>query len=438
MATVGDGVFSRPEPGRRTRVLLAGSDTLRTPAQQALDRILRSGQATSVLQLYLSRVHPAGPQPHHRRVARCLFDDAVQAGGQVFTCSNGDLLMIAGPDTVAGLGATLLRLFRGEAPADQQLLGLWSLPDDEAAIHAAFATSAELQSSAREQAAPLGTIAAISVMLSSAPCGELIRRQVAVQIVGGRLRPLFHELSISVPALEAHIGMRLPSGADPYLSRYLAGQLDERMLGGLADAELDRIHALNVNLPLTCAGSPGLSALSGAARQAGLLLGVEIPFVEVMADLPRFTALRAAWQADGWRVLLDGIDHHMLLQCDPASLLPDLIKLEWSALIPAQPAREQRRLARALEAVGTDRVVLDRADTETALIWGIERGITRFQGRHVDAMLAADRLRMCEHAAGCSLRQCIDRAAATDADGQIGCRDTGLLAGVLHRSPVAS
>jgi hypothetical protein len=57
-------------------------------------------------------------------------------------------------------------------------------------------------------------------------------------------------------------------------------------------------------------------------------------------------------------------------------------------------------------------VVLHHAETEAALRWGMAQGLRRFQGRHVDAILAAGRILACPQATGCTVRQCMDRGAA--------------------------
>ena len=410
--------------------------SLESPAERALDRVVRSGQPASVLRLHLSRLPPAYLRPYHGRVARCLFDDAVQrGGGQVFACRNGDIVLIAGADPVASLGAVLLRLFRTEAAGDHQLLGLWSLPEDEAAVRAEFAASLDRTIPAEDPPAPMGAIAAIGTLLAAAPNGELVRRQTAVRIEGGRMRGLFQKLSVSVKAVEARIGINLQHGANPYLFRYIAGQIDERMLVPLAQAGVHWVEALHIHLPLAALASPGFGTLRSAARHARTQLGVEVSLAEAIADMRGFQAARDRLHEDGCTVVLDGVSPHAMLHCDPAALRPDLLKLEWSPLLPALPAREQRRLCRAVSQFGAERIVVYRAETEAALVWGLGQGITCFQGRHVDLMLAADRVRGCSHSAGCSLRQCIDRAAATDEAGQRGCLDTALLGGELHWRP---
>ena len=62
--------------------------------------------------------------------------------------------------------------------------------------------------------------------------------------------------------------------------------------------------------------------------------------------------------------------------------------------------------------------MLHGADTEAALRWGLAQGIRRFQGGHVDPTLGAERMMACPVAAGCTLQECAERAAATGAVGR--------------------
>ena len=438
----GSGGRPAGREGQR-RTFLSTASALETPAERALDRVVRSGHSASVLRLYLSRLHPSGVRPYHGRVARCLLDDAVQAaGGQVFVCKNKDLILIAGPEPVAAVALLLLRLFRTEPAADNTLVSVWSLPADEAQIRAELATSYGDPGPVEEVATPLGAITAIHTLMAGMPEGELMQRQTAVRIVGGRFFGLFQELSVNFAAIEERIGMTLPAGSDPYLVRYIAGQLDSRMLAWLSKQGLRTSPALNVNVPLAGIATPGFDALRAAARASGTLLGVDIALTEALADLRLFRDTRDRLQADGCTVALDGVDHHAMLVCDPAALKPDMLKLEWSPLIPALPARSQARIRGAIGALGIERVVVCRAETEAALMWGLGEGIGCFQGRHVDLMLAAERIAACAHSSRCKLPQCIERAAATTPAARVGCLDQARLEGgqlwsVARPAPVA-
>jgi hypothetical protein len=104
------------------------------------------------------------------------------------------------------------------------------------------------------------------------------------------------------------------------------------------------------------------------------------------------------------------VPHLALLLAEPAALRPALLKLDWSPPMAELPAGERSALAAALERIGPERVVLHRADSEAALRWGLAQGVRRFQGRHVDAMLAARRMVACPHAARCGVNRCVEQA----------------------------
>jgi EAL domain-containing protein (putative c-di-GMP-specific phosphodiesterase class I) len=418
------------------RVILAPNHVAQSPLNEALERVVRLARPASVLMLRLSGLHAPGPRPHHRRIARALLDEVVRGhGGQVFTCPNGDLVLLSDPAPAASVMATLSQLFRLEAPSRDALLALWSLPADHDAARSELRRIPTTAPVAEDPPAPLGAIAAVGALLAAAPFGDLIRRQAGVRIGAGEVETLYQELSFSLPALEAKIGLPLPAGADPYLFRHLAARLDERMLEALVAGSLQGGSTLHLNLTLAGALSPEFTRLAAAASAAGTRLGVELQFMEVVADLALYAEVRSHLQAAGCAVVVDGVDHFALLFATPAALQADLLKFDWSPRIPALPAREQRILAGVIGSVGANSMLLNRAETEAALAWGRSQGIRRFQGRHVDAMLAADRITACPHSAACTLRQCIDRSAATDAIGQIGCRNTALLDGSTQRQP---
>ena len=426
--------------GTGGRVILAPTSHAASPLQKALDLGLdwasRTKRPVAVLVLHLSRLHAPGPRPHHRRIASALLEGAIQIhGGQIFSCSNGDFVMVTDPATGAALVPTLSHLFRPEAPGVDRLLTLWSLPTDADAARAELATATPYTTMIEDAPVPLGAIAAAEAVLAATPTQELMRRQTAVRITARGIEPLYQELTVSLAALEARNGAPLPVIGDPFLFRHLAGRLDERLLRAASDAQLTTPDALHLNLTVSTILSDEFARFA-VGRSAGSSLGVEIQFMEAVSDLSRFTAACERLRRTGCSLVLDGLDHSALSLARPARWNPALLKLDWSPRMATLPARERRLLADSIKAFGADRIVLHRAETEAALAWGRQFGIRRFQGRHVDAMLAAERLTVCRFARACTLRQCIDRAAATGPAGRAGCNDTALLDTVQPRAAV--
>lgn len=393
------------------------------------------------LVLHLSRMAPPAPRPHHRRIARAVMDDAAQRqAGQVFALPNDDLLLLfRADDEACPLAATLARLFQVDMPDPAGLMTLWPLERDGAAVlryAQARALDALPDPALTEPAGSAQTIDALEAVIEHSRITDLMQRQTAVLLVLGqeaRLQPLFREMAFSVAVLEARIAATGQARADPFLFRHLASRLDGRMLaalrqdlqanGPLTAGARGLGPMLHLNLTLSGVMSDPFAQFAAACRAIGARVGVEIPLVEACADPEAFMAARTRLRAAGLALVLDSVSHHALMLTVPAVLEPDLIKLDWSPRLPeAGPA-----VARAVGMLGGDRVVLHRAETEDALTWGLAHGIRRFQGRQVDAMLAAGRIGACGSGRSCSLRQCGERASATGPGGRAGCGNPALL-----------
>jgi hypothetical protein len=387
----------------------------------------------------LSRLQPPAPRPHHRRIARAVLDDAAsRRDGQLFPLGIGDLvLLFPAADAGTGLAATLARLFAPDAPNPERLLSRWLLPDDANEL---FAFLEALPAIARapsepEPAAGLAAVAAVSDAVEASGVRELLERQTGVLLAqnGPRVVPLFREIRFSLPALEARAAAAGHVTADPFLFRHLIARLDGAMLAVLtSDLQRDGTMLawarggwpiLHLNMTVEAVLSPALAEMEAAAERVGARIAVEIALLEACADMDLFLQARGRLDAAGFGLVLDDVSHHALTITKPAALRPDLLKLDWSRqILGAGDA-----LDIALETFGPGKMILHRADSEEAVRWGLSRGIRRFQGRHVDAMLAAGRIEACPESSLCTLRQCVEREGAATLAGRSGCRNLLLL-----------
>jgi EAL domain-containing protein (putative c-di-GMP-specific phosphodiesterase class I) len=416
----------------RKAIVAAEAGSTDARLHYAIERQFRLGRERVALVLHLSRLHDPAPRPHHRRIARAILNDAaLHHAGEVFSRGSGDLVLLCESAGAPELLDSLGRLFGADAPAADRLLSLWTLPQDSSLLEAYLGHPALSPVPREEPAAAPASISALDALIGATHLSDLIRRQTGIHLTAGGMSVLYRELSFSIPALNARMNDSVPVDADPYLFRHLAARLDARMMD-LVGHELAGHQtpaprpSLHLNLTLHAILSPAFLRLADRVR-ATAQIGVEIALVEAYADPRMFAAARMILRAHGFAVVLDAVTYSTLLVTRPEALDPDLVKLDWSPRMATLDEREQRLLAEAIQRLGPRRVVLHRAETEDALAWGIAQGIGRFQGRHVDAILAASRIAVCTYAAGCTLRQCAERAAATGTAGRSGCRDTALL-----------
>ena len=393
----------------------------------------------------------------------------------------------------ATLPSILGRLLRADMKRAEDQVSVWRLDEQAAELLAytsarmreadgaseavaeqvggGYATKGKPMMANDDFAGQAGLVDALAHVMDRAGIVDLMQRQTAILLeadpghrsASAGLRPIFQEVTFSIAALEARLAETAHvsadpqrSGqamADPFLFRHLAGRLDQRMLqalmlelgqggpldplrgvaGGLrAQGALAPVLHLNLTIPAIL--SPAFARLAAVCANAGLRIGIEVSVVEAMLDLARFASARAVLVEHGLNLVLDGVSHTALLIARPWALRPNLLKLDWSLRLLELPDPDRAALDAAIAEIDPARIVLQKAETEVALRWGVARGIRRFQGRHVDAMLGASRIVACPRAEACTLRQCVERSAAIGPVGRVGCHNLMLLDGAVARA----
>ena len=110
-------------------------------------------------------------------------------------------------------------------------------------------------------------------------------------------------------------------------------------------------------------------------------------------------------------MVIDGLSSLSLDFMEPALYGADYYKVNWSPEY-LDKGQHAGAIALHLAPVGLDSVILARCDSEQAIQWGMSIGLNRFQGRYIDAMLAAVTMSGCDKASACTFRQCIHRRTA--------------------------
>lgn len=428
----------------------------------ATRRAVRAPAERVALVLHLSRLGPPAPEPHHRRIARALLTEAAQRlDGQLFPLGNGDLALLCraahsrtpAANEPASLRSNLARLFGGEAAGPEAIVSLWPLPGqaDLLLAYAAerLAAAEQFGAALRRDAIERSRTFSVAIPPEPAPMTglpdfpEMLQRRTGALVArsGGTpshaLRPLFRELAFSPAALSAHYAPAGDTSSDPWLLRHFGGRLEEPLLalieaalpgsGPIGMAGTPPGFALHLNLSTKTIMKERSAHVFRLSRSIGVPIGVEVSLVEAAAMPEAFAAARSVLRRAGLRIVLGTISHQALLLTRPQSLDADLFKLDWSARLARLTEPDRGALASAFDAIGRERVILNRADNEEAVLWGLGHGIRRFVGHHVEVMLAAGRMLACAAASGCTLGQCSERAASATAPGRRFCRNLSLL-----------
>lgn len=354
------------------------------------------------------RVSGLPAAPHRRRVMKVLLQDAAQlGGGQVFETAADEMLLLGTPEATASRAAAQLATLGGSAAAGPLGTELWRLPEDARRL-LLWVDTIELSPPPPPPPLPPG-VAALDARLAALPPERVFRRRAILRL-GRELAMPGRRLVLSEAALAAELG---PLATDADLRRHAGLALARGLLRRLAEpGAFSPPGTLLLPLP---AGS-----LPPPAPRPGL---VAVLPLTAAADPDALAEQREALAGLGWGLAIEGLDAAALRLVSLSAIPADWLLLRHGPGL-TEPAE-------GFSPGEAARTVLVGCDGPEALAWGRARGITRFSGAHVEAVLAAARLGHCREAAGCTQRQCEERASATAEPGRTACRNHTLLDATL-------
>jgi hypothetical protein len=383
------------------------------------ERLDRHRARRIAVQIHLSRLQGHNRREHHVRVAVNTFEELVkQFDGQIFHLMNHDIVFVCKGARAEAVDEAVLKLryLFSEDPltrlADDQTGGgfcTWYLlaQDYDAFLSMARrvhelgeahrAESRRLQGLAqREQRVvkrPLAPadLARLVEALANTDISSMVRGQeICAMTATDAPQPVFRELYVSIDDLEETLLPGVSLTADPWLFQHLTQVLDRRMLAHVLKEEQGGQASFSLNLNVA-------TVLSGDFQRfdQGIGLGVrgrlviEVQQVDIVADMAAYLFARDYLRERGYKICLDGLTHLTLPLVERERLGIDLIKLAWNGEAwPSMRPEALGDLERHIRAVGRARIILTRCDSEGALDLGQRLGISLFQGRYVDYLLA--------------------------------------------------
>ena len=402
----------------------------RQPSQENLlldyvHRLEKHKGGRKAAHIHLSGLRPFNRREHHIRVAANSFETLIKnLQGQLFTLKSSDLFFIYKVEAEGDAENAVQRVrflfsddpllteedggttgfctwYDVETQFDEILHNVQGMIDAEQKRQAEVRTDLDTRAALKarqDQGEPLTPeiLARVETALTRADLSNLVRRQFICGLgPKDTPEPAFSELFISIKDLRETLlpGVNLTSNR--WLFQYLTQTLDRRMLAMLGKTDNITISGdISFNLNVSTLLSPAFLSFDDniTANRRGAMV-VELQKVDIFADLGAYLFAREFVQERGYRVCIDGLTRKTMAMIDRERLGADMVKLVWDPELADEGNEARDKVHSLVRRTGENRVVLCRCDDREAVEFGKSVGITMFQGRHVETLIAEDNRR---------------------------------------------
>jgi hypothetical protein len=384
-------------------------------------RLDQHKEGRGAVHLHLSGLRSFNRREHHLRVAANSFEKTIKAlQGQLFILKNADFFFVFKNEAKAEIETAVQRirfLFSDdplvvEEDNETRFATWYDVATQFDDIHRLVQGLVSAEERRRTESKPQNDIRSqlrarqqlgdpltpeildrVETALTRADLSNLVRRQFICR-VNAKNTPeqVFSELFISIKDLRETLLPGVNLTANRWLFQHLTRTLDRRMLSMLAKTDHITISGqISFNLNVGTLLSQEFLNFDDnipASRRGAMVVELQVP--DVFADLGAYLFAREFVQERGYRVCIDGLTHEALDIIDRERLGADLVKLLWHSDLVDRGPDMQRDVRAMIRRTGEDRVVLCRCDNREALDFGRSVGISLFQGRHVESLIAEE------------------------------------------------
>ena len=385
-----------------------------------MQRLGRNIDGRMAVHIHLSRLRPQNRQDHHIRIAAATFEGMVQNyEGQIFTLSNSDLFFICKDAAIEDIDAAIMKvrylfsedpLSQGDDEEDLARFCTWynvttqheDLLDLVKQMHrererknclAVTQDRSDVRTRSGKKALDPEQLGKLESFLIRADLSNLMRRQpvCAITPTNPNPQPVFRELYISIADLQQTVLPEFDLASNLWLFQHLTQTLDSRILSMLIrndDTSIASSFSINLNVQ-TILSPPFLNFDSSLKAVARGTVVIELQAIDIFGEMGAYMFARDFMRERGYLICLDGLNHLTLQFIDRDRLGLDLLKLIWTPdMADDVTGTRATELKEHVDRCGRARIILSRCDSDEAVRFGQSLGITMYQGRYVDRLLA--------------------------------------------------
>jgi len=375
-----------------------------------------------VLHMHLSGLRPFNRREQHIRTAAGNFDSLIsELHGQLFTLKNSDIIFVFKQEFLPEVETIVQKtrflfsddpLVTEEGPktspfatwydADRDFDSILGLVQNlaqaeqkrQSVVRARMDARAALKAK-QQQGEPMtpDVLTRLETALTRADLSNLVRRQFVCN-VDSKMIPTqeFSELFISIKDLRETILPGVNVTANRWLFQHLTETLDKRMLSMLTKTDSISISGeISFNINIATILSKEFQAFDdnvSASRRGSMI--IELQKEDIFVNLNSYLFAREFLQDKGYRVCLDGLSLEAIRMVNLPRLGVDLCKLVWHPEMVDGGAAVHTALSELVRNSGKLMIVLCRCDNRESVDFGRSVGITHFQGRFVENLIAED------------------------------------------------
>jgi EAL domain-containing protein (putative c-di-GMP-specific phosphodiesterase class I) len=373
--------------------------------------------------IHLSRLKPFHRRDYHIRVATNTFESYVKLYvGRIFVLTNNDLIFVWKDKSIADVEPavdTLRYLFRDDplSQDDSEETGFCTWYNLNTEFQEFLLLCQHLDERAKKLQKSLNMRSAIQrekdnnvlnpitaenlgeleETIHTADLSEHIRQQPVCVFAHGsskELHPVFDEFFVSITDLRNALMPNIDLASNRWLFQHMTETLDKRMLNYLCKRTF-KTHAssFSINLNLGTLTSKDFDKFDETVRRnwQGNVI-IELNQVDLFSNLETYLRVRDDFHERGYRILIDNLTVEALSFVDRKRLKADFIKVAWREEMTDNVIRKKySEMDSLVKNSGRERVILCRCDSPTAIKFGQSLGITLFQGRYIDNMIARQR-----------------------------------------------
>ncbi len=383
-------------------------------------RLERNLAGRLALHIHLSRLSGQNRREQQLETALTHFEEMVSGfEGQLYRTAAGDIVYICDDSRIDALDATVLRLRqmfsddpvtrRSDDDPESGFCTWYILERDYPQFVALTRRLFEIGEAHRQESQKLLDATAgpeltggraltpvqldqLEQALATADLSAIVRNQPICAVTPDDApEVVFHEMFVSIDELGRTLLPGVTLASDPWLFQRLTRTLDSRVLRQVARDHTKTESAFSLNLNVSTVLSPEFrrfeQALGAGAR--GRLI-IEFQHIDIFSDMAAYLFAREYLRELGFRVCLDGLNHMTLPYVDREQLGVDLLKMQCSDDLMSGMSKDAiAALEKAVRGTGVARIIMCRCESQTALQIGYNMGISLFQGRYIDSLLAA-------------------------------------------------